>query len=100
MFDNFITWEIIGSYVGAIAVTGIITQWLKPLIKQMQTQYTSFFIALILLNVSEYFLTGVTTSSVLLSIPNSIIVSIASNGAYDAISKTIPKTIKKGDKRK
>lgn len=91
MFESFLTWEIIGSYAGSIAVTTLITQWLKGFAPKLPTQILSFIIAIVLLNISEYFLAGITISSVLLSIPNSIVISTASNGAYMAIAKTIPK---------
>ncbi|MBQ2755566.1 MAG: hypothetical protein IJF27_02720 [Oscillospiraceae bacterium] len=89
--NEFITWSLLGTYAGAVAVTAMVTQFLKPVsfLKKLDTQLLSFIIALLILETSSLFLYGWNPENALLCILNSVAVSLASNGTYDILHKTV-----------
>ncbi len=84
--NEFVTWQMLGSYAGAVMMVTLITQFLKstPLGK-CSTQPVSYGIAVLLLIGAEVF--GgqrVTVQGVTLCLINAVMVALASNGVYDA----------------
>lgn len=82
---EFATWEMIGTYAGCVAITTIVTQFLKgvPALNKIHTQFVSYFVALFLLIGANFFVGEVTVATMLLTAVNAVIVSLASNGTYD-----------------
>ena len=85
--SEFVTWEALGGYAGAVMMVTLITQFLKgtPLGK-WSSQLVAYVIAVVLLIGAEIF--GgqpVTVQGVTLCLLNAVIV--APNGMYDAAAK-------------
>jgi hypothetical protein len=89
--NDFVTWDIIGTYAGAVMVVGLITQLLKyfPLVEKLPTQLLSYLLSFIILTASQLALNTFSLASLGLNIINAVIVSLASNGAYTAMSNII-----------
>ena len=47
--DEFFSWQMLATFAGATAATGILTQFLKNLIPKLPTQWLSYLLALVLL---------------------------------------------------
>ena len=87
--SEFVTWEALGGYAGAVMMVTLITQFLKgtPLGK-WSSQLVAYVIAVVLLIGAEIF--GgqpVTVQGVTLCLLNAVIVARAANGMYDAAAK-------------
>lgn len=87
--DGFFTWSMLATYAGATVATGALTQWLKGMFATIPTQIVSYVIALILLLAATFFTGGLTLESGILCAVNAVVVSLASNGGYDAIKRTV-----------
>ncbi|MEL7609738.1 MAG: hypothetical protein AAGU74_09555 [Bacillota bacterium] len=85
--EGFFTWAMLATYAGATVATGLLTQWLKCIFATVPTQIVSYGIALIVLLAATLFTSGLTFESGALCIINAAVVSLASNGAYDAIQR-------------
>lgn len=85
-FDIFLTWNVLASFAGAVAVTGLFTQMLKKVrgLVKLPTQWLSYFIAVFVLGLTTAATGGFEQSwSIWALIPfNAALVSTASNGAY------------------
>lgn len=92
-FENFVTWEVLASFGGAVLMTALLTQALKGItfLANVPTRFVSYGIALITLLVSTYFTTGLTVSSAVLLLFNAFIVATSANGAFDGIVYMIDK---------
>ena len=98
--SEFVTWEALGGYAGAVMMVTLITQFLKgtPLGK-WSSQLVAYVIAVVLLIGAEIFdgaviggiaMFGgqpVTVQGVTLCLLNAVIVALAANGMYDAAAK-------------
>ena len=87
--NEFFTWAMLANFAGCATATAIITQFVKNLkpLKNIATQWVSFGIAMLLLYLATYF-TGGMTSSVAALIPfNAILIALAANGVYSAITR-------------
>jgi hypothetical protein len=95
-FENFVTWEVLASFGGAVLMTALLTQALKgiKILANVPTRFVSYFLALIILVTSTYFTVGLTVSSAVLMLFNAFIVSFASNGAFDGVMYMIDKKTK------
>ena len=87
--SEFVTWEALGGYAGAVMMVTLITQCLKgtPLGK-WSSQLVAYVIAVVLLIGAEIF--GgqpVTVQGVTLCLLNAVIVALAANGMYDDAAK-------------
>ena len=88
--NEFVTWEALGSYAGAVMMVTLITQLLKgtPL-GRWNSQLVAYLMAAALLVV---FLVGaeaangrpLTVQSTVLCLLNAVMVALAAGGAYDA----------------
>jgi hypothetical protein len=89
--NDFVTWEIIGTYAGAVMVVGLITQLLKyfPVVEKLPTQLLSYALSFVILTASQLALNTFSLASLGLNLVNAVLVSLASNGAYTAMSNVI-----------
>ena len=88
--DQFFTWELLATFVGAATGTGIVTQFVKdvPFLKKLPTQFLSYLIALLILTAATAATGGATDWTGWAIIPlNAVLVSFSANGAYDALTK-------------
>lgn len=84
--NEFVTWQTLGTYAGAVMMVTIITQFLKqtPLAK-LNAQLLAYIVAVAILIGAEAFNgSAVTVQGVILCLLNSVIVALAANGTYDA----------------
>lgn len=100
MNGDFVTWNSIMSYAGAVTLTTIMTQFFKqiPGINKMNSQLLAFIIAVLLLETATVFSGGWAFETAVLSLVNGVVVALASNGTYDAISNGGKPTIKEAVK--
>lgn len=86
---EFFSWASLLTVSGATAVVTLFVQLTKGLgvIEKLPTQLYSYFIAVLVLLAATVFTGGLTLSSAVLTLVNGLVVSLASNGAYEAIAK-------------
>lgn len=86
--NEYFTWELLGSYTGAILAVALITQFIKNLgfIKKIPTRVTSYVVALIIMILALIFTGNFTWGGAVLTIINAVVVSLASNGTRDALA--------------
>ncbi len=80
------------TYAGSVLATGIVTQFLKEfgVCKRIPTRLLSYVISLALLALADVFTCGFTLERVALIPINAMMVSLAANGAYDAVNAKKP----------
>ena len=95
--NEFLTWETLGTFAGCALATGVFTQLLKEPLKQLPPQWLSYIIAVVLLFASTAAIGGFAQPwSVWTLIPlNAAPVSLASNGAFDAVLRMAQSTAQK-----
>ena len=87
--NDFFTWDILGTYAGAVTVVAILVQFTKglPFINKMPTQVWSYILSLgTLLLALPFSEAGWSWDAAALSLFNALTVALAANGAYDAIA--------------
>lgn len=86
--NEFFTWTTLATYAGATLATSLITQLIKGLgfIDKIPTRITSYAIALVVLVAATFFTGGLTLEAGALCVINAVVVSLAANGAYDAVA--------------
>jgi len=86
--DNFMTLEMLSTFAGLVIATGLIVQFTKDIVKSkfsdIYVRLYTFIISLILTFV--FACTGYDIDNIILTIINSIIVSITAMGGYELIS--------------
>lgn len=95
MMNEFMSMEMLATFAGLTMAVSIIVQFTKPLFKNKfgdgAVRIYSFAIALLL--TFTFTPIGAGLSGIVLGVINSVLVSIASNGAYEIIKD--PKATKK-----
>lgn len=86
---EFFSWASLLTVSGATAVVTLFVQLTKGLgvIEKLPTQLYSYLIAVLVLLAATVFTRGLTLSSAVLTLVNGLVVSLASNGAYEVIAK-------------
>ena len=86
---EFFEWNMLGSYGGAAAAVGVLTQISKeiPGIQRIPTQLWSYILALCTLVLAMIFTAGFSLQGLVLAMFNAAIVSLAANGGYCAIDR-------------
>ena len=86
--NEFFTWANLATYAGATLATSLITQVVKGIgfIANIPTRITSYAIAVVILLAATFFTGAFTLETAVLCIINGVVVSLASNGAFDAVS--------------
>ncbi len=87
--NEFFTWGTLGTYAGALMATTLVTQLFKGtgFIKKLPTRVFSYLVAFAILVLSRLFTGQLDWSSLALCAINAVVVSLASNGAYDSACK-------------
>lgn len=87
--QDFFTWTMLGTYAGAVLATTLITQLVKGIsfIERIPTQIFSYFVALVVLLAATFFTGSWTVPDAVLCLLNAVIVSLASNGSFEAVSR-------------
>lgn len=89
-FTEFFTWATLGSFAGAMAATGLITQFLKGIIDKalpIPTRVLAYFVALAVLTAAGVFLGEFSAESMALNLLNAVIVATATSGTIDAAAE-------------
>lgn len=86
--NEFFTWANLATYAGATLATSLITQVVKGIgfIAKIPTRITSYVIAVVILIAATFFTGAFTLETAVLCLINGVVVSLASNGAFDAVS--------------
>ena len=86
---EFITWELLGTYAGAMAMVGVITQLTKnaKCISKIPTQLWSYILAVAVMQCASLFLNELTLSTAVLNIFNAVLVSLGANGGYEGLMR-------------
>ena len=84
---EFVTWEILGTFAGAMAMVGVITQLTKNIkfISSIPTQIWSYVLALIIMYAAQFFLGQLTAGNAVLTLFNAGLVSLGANGGYEGV---------------
>lgn len=91
---EFVTWELLGTYAGAMAMVGVITQLTKNIkfISAIPTQIWSYILSLVVMYLANFFLGQLTLDNAVLILFNAGLVSLGANGGYEGIAKLFTKT--------
>lgn len=86
--NDFFTWAILATYAGATLGTTLVTQLLKGIsfIDRIPTRIFSYVVALIILLAATFFTGALTWDAAVLCVVNAVVVSLAANGAFDALT--------------
>lgn len=86
--NDFFTWTMLATYAGATIATTLVTQMLKGIsfIDRIPTRIFSFIVALVVLIASTFFTNELTINTAILCVFNAVVVSLASNGTFDALN--------------
>ena len=86
--NDFFTWAIRATYAGATLATTLVTQLLKGIgfIDRIPTRIFSYIVALIILLMATFFTGALTWDAAALCVVNAVVVSLAANGAFDAVN--------------
>ncbi len=85
---DFLTWEMLGTFAGAVVAVALLTQFLKDTFKKLPTQWLSYVISVVLLALATAATQGVATWDIWALIPfNAAVVSLTANGGYAAIER-------------
>ena len=86
---EFVSWDLLGTYAGAMAMVGVITQLTKNItfINKIPTQLWSYLVSLVVMYSANFFLGTLTLSNAVLILFNSVVVSLGANGGYEGIMR-------------
>lgn len=89
---EFVSWSMLGTYAGALAMVITITQFTKEIkvIKKIPTQIWSYIISLSVLYPAYFFSGTLNISNAVLILFNGVIVALAANGGFEALEKAFP----------
>ena len=86
--DSFFDWTMLGSFAGAAAATGLVTQAVKGIFQKIPTQLVSYVIAVVILGLAPAATGAVSDWTGWALVPlNAVVVSLASNGGFDIIKR-------------
>lgn len=87
--NEFFSWDLLGTYAGAVTAVTLLVQFTKglPFIEKLPTQVWSYMLALATLLIALPFsAAGWTWEGAALALFNALVVALAANGAYEAVS--------------
>ena len=86
--DNFFDWGMLGTFAGAAAATGIVTQAVKGVFQKIPTQIVSYVIAVVILGLATAATGGASDWTGWVLVPlNAVVVSLSANGGFEAIKR-------------
>jgi len=87
--EHFFTWATLATFAGAATATAIITQYIKKPLAKIPTQLVSYAVALIVLLLATAATGGADWTGWVIVPLNAILVSIAANGGFAAVVRTL-----------
>jgi len=96
---EFFTWAMLGTYAGALAATGLITQLLKDahIFEKIPKRIFAWMIAFPVLLAANYITGTLTIESAILCAINAVVVGLAANGGYDLLATFKKSTTQKNE---
>ena len=94
--EQFLTWEILATYGGAVVATMIVTQFAKKLVTgfsdkiSFPSDLVSYVVALAVINLAALAIGRWTVSGLALSVVNAVVVTLAANKGYDKLNLLDP----------
>ena len=86
--DNFFDWGMLGSFAGAAAATGLVTQAVKGVFQKIPTQIVSYVIAVVILGLATAATGAASNWTGWALVPlNAVVVSLSANGGFEAIKR-------------
>lgn len=87
--DKFFTYEMLLTYATCVTAVFGVTQFIKeiPGIRKIPTKYVSFFVAVIIVTLTNIATNQFKVSNILLYILSSVFISMNANGIYDFDTK-------------
>jgi len=87
--DEFVTWARLGTYGGTLTMVILMTQFYKSMLpsKKIPIQLVTYVITLLVMFPTLVFTDQLSLNSSILVFFNAIVISIASNGGYNALVK-------------
>lgn len=91
MFDDFMTTEMLTTFVGLVAATSLIVQFTKPIIKKwISGGYIRLYVFIIALILTFIFGEGdFSPQNIALRVINAIIVTTSAMGSYETLSSMV-----------
>lgn len=86
--NEFFTWEYIATFAGAMALTGLVTQFIKGFI-HIPTQLLAYLVAVAVLYLGLFFTGGLTWPAAVLTLFNGILIATATSGTIDGTKRLI-----------
>ena len=80
------TWTFLATFAGCAALTALFTQFLKGLVP-IETRILSYILAVLIFNAAFLAMGNWTWQEGLLTLANGLLVSLATNGGYDAYQR-------------
>ena len=87
VINEFFTWEMLATFSGACVITGVVTQFVDKLFKNVPTQAVAYFVALVVLLLANLFTGTLTVSSGVLCLFNAILVCGATSGTISGVKR-------------
>ena len=90
---EFVSWELLGTYAGVMAMVSLITQLTKNVkyISAIPTQLWSYILSIVVMYSANYFLGQLDPSNAVLILFNAALVSLGANGGYEGIVRAFAK---------
>lgn len=90
--DSFFDWTMLGSFAGAAAATGIVTQAVKGIFQKIPTQIVSYVIAAAILALATAATGTASNWTGWALVPlNAVVVALTANGGFDAAKRITSK---------
>ena len=89
--SNFLTWDVLLTFSGCVAVTVILTEWLKKVFAKLPAQLVSFVISFVILVIGHLATSTFAWSELPLNLVNAVAVSLSANGGFDILDKAFGK---------
>lgn len=83
---EFFTWQTLTTFAGAMAATGVITQFLKGVLN-IPVRILAYIVAVVVLAGGVFFVGEANISSIALCFLNGVIIATATSGTIDAVKE-------------
>ena len=93
---EFLNWTVISSFSGSLMVVTALTQITKEIkiIKIIPTQLWSYIVSFTVLFVTHLVIGKINVKGIILIAINAVLLSLASNGSYDAVTRVVSQVTK------
>ena len=90
-FTDFLTIDYISTFMGTVAVTMLVVQFLKDLpgIKKIPTKYFTFIVAFLNILICSFITGNFAVSNLYLMLINAMLVTFTATGGYDFAAKNV-----------